>query len=139
MLGLVRPRMAGLIHTFISPQVIPLILSELPSRLRGAGVPRRLTGGVETGRTSFTADEARQVGSELGIDWVTARSRSSGSARALTSNWSTGLRAPATDVTGSDPIATGKSALAHRNESADYYTRLETTDEEAKQADTPGS
>jgi ribonuclease Z len=27
--GLVRPRMAGLIHTFLSPQVIPLIFSEL--------------------------------------------------------------------------------------------------------------
>jgi ribonuclease Z len=27
--GLVRPRMAGLIHTFLSPQVIPMIFSEL--------------------------------------------------------------------------------------------------------------
>jgi ribonuclease Z len=27
--GLVRPRMAGLIHTFLSPQVIPLIFSEI--------------------------------------------------------------------------------------------------------------
>jgi ribonuclease Z len=27
--GLIRPRMAGLIHTFLSPQVIPLIFSEL--------------------------------------------------------------------------------------------------------------
>jgi ribonuclease Z len=27
--GLVRPRMAGLIHTFLTPQVIPLIFSEL--------------------------------------------------------------------------------------------------------------
>lgn len=27
--GLVRPRMAGLIHTFLSPEVIPLVFSEL--------------------------------------------------------------------------------------------------------------
>ncbi len=33
--GLVRPRMAGLIHTFLSPQVIPLIFSELRAVYEG--------------------------------------------------------------------------------------------------------
>lgn len=33
--GLVRPRMAGLWHTFLSPQVIPLIFSELRSVYQG--------------------------------------------------------------------------------------------------------
>ena len=33
--GLVRPRMAGLIHTFLSPQVIPLIFSELRTVYEG--------------------------------------------------------------------------------------------------------
>jgi len=33
--GLVRPRMAGLIHTFLTPQVIPLIFSELRAVYEG--------------------------------------------------------------------------------------------------------
>ena len=43
-----------------------------------------------------------------------------------------GIHDPATDVTGDDPIVTGKIALAHLNEFADYYTRLEQMEEEAK-------
>ncbi len=35
-----------------------------------------------------------------------------------------GLHDPATNVTGDDPLVTGKIALAHLNELADYYTRL---------------
>jgi hypothetical protein len=35
-----------------------------------------------------------------------------------------GTHDPATDVTGSDPVITGKIALAHLNEFPDYYTRL---------------
>ena len=35
-----------------------------------------------------------------------------------------GLRDPATNVTGDDPMLTGKIALAHLNEYSDYYTRL---------------
>ena len=43
-----------------------------------------------------------------------------------------GLIAPSTDVTGDDPILTGKIALAHLNEIADYYTRLDKMEQEAK-------
>jgi len=43
-----------------------------------------------------------------------------------------GLNDPSTDVTGDDPILTGKIALAHLNEFADYYTRLEKMELEAK-------
>jgi hypothetical protein len=35
-------------------------------------------------------------------------------------------------VTGDDPIVTGKIALAHLNEFADYYTRLERMEQDAK-------
>lgn len=38
----------------------------------------------------------------------------------------------ATDVTGDDPIMTGKVALAHLNEIPDYYTRLARMEAEAK-------
>jgi hypothetical protein len=43
-----------------------------------------------------------------------------------------GQRDPTTDVTGDDPIVTGKIALAHLNEFPDYYTRLDQMEEEAK-------
>jgi Protein of unknown function (DUF5661) len=42
-----------------------------------------------------------------------------------------GDRDPATDVTGSDPIVTGKIALALLNEFPDYYTRLAKMEAEA--------
>ena len=44
-----------------------------------------------------------------------------------------GLRDPSTDVTGNDPILTGKVALAHLNELPDYYTRLTKMEREAKE------
>jgi hypothetical protein len=43
-----------------------------------------------------------------------------------------GLVSPSTDVTGDDPILTGKIALAHLNEFADYYIRLEKMERKAK-------
>jgi hypothetical protein len=45
-----------------------------------------------------------------------------------------GLHDPATNVTDSDPVVTGKIALAHLNEFPDYYTRLGLMEEEAKRA-----
>jgi len=44
-----------------------------------------------------------------------------------------GLVNLSTNVTGDDPILTGKIALAHLNEFADYYTRLEKMEREAKE------
>ena len=43
-----------------------------------------------------------------------------------------GLQDPATNVTGDDPLVTGKIALAHLNEFPDYYTRLDRMEAEAK-------
>lgn len=43
-----------------------------------------------------------------------------------------GLIDPSTDVTGDDPLLTGKIALAHLNEFADYYTRLDKMEQQAK-------
>jgi len=43
-----------------------------------------------------------------------------------------GVHDSATDVTGDDPFVTGKIALVHLNEFADYYTRLEMIAREAE-------
>jgi Protein of unknown function (DUF5661) len=43
-----------------------------------------------------------------------------------------GQRDPATDVTGDDPLMTGKIALANLREFPDYYTRLVRMEAEAE-------
>jgi hypothetical protein len=43
-----------------------------------------------------------------------------------------GRRDPATNVTGDDPLTTGRIALAHLREMPDYYTRLAIMESEAE-------
>ena len=83
-----------------------------------------------TTRKEFTAKEARAIGDQLGIDWN----------RIPLEEFRMGLRVelehgahdPQTDVTGDDPIVTGKIALAHLKEFSDYYTRLVKMEAEAE-------
>ena len=85
-----------------------------------------------TGQTSFTADEARRVGEEIGIDWATAPFDVEQFRMGMDVELEHGLHDLLTNVTDSDPLITGKIALAHLNEFSDYYTRLERMEEEAK-------
>jgi hypothetical protein len=78
----------------------------------------------------FTTEQAREIGDKLGIDW--SRSNVEQFRMGLDVELEHGLNDPATDVTGNDPILTGKIALAHLNEFADYYTRLAKMEREAK-------
>jgi hypothetical protein len=77
----------------------------------------------------FTEDQARAIGEQLGIDW--SRFDVEQFRMGLDVELEHGLHDPATDVTGSDPILTGKIALAHLNEFPDYYTRLAKMEREA--------
>ena len=78
----------------------------------------------------FTAEEARRIGDQIGIDWgkVDLEEFRMG----LGVELEHGLHDPETNVTGDDEILTGKIALAHLREFADYYTRLDRLEEEAK-------
>ena len=78
----------------------------------------------------FTAEQARKIGDKLGIDW--SRFDVEQFRMGVNVELEHGLVAPSTDVTGDDPILTGKIALAHLNEFADYYTRLKRMEQEAK-------
>lgn len=78
----------------------------------------------------FTTEQAREIGDKLGIDW--SHFDVEQFRMGLDVELEHGLNDPATDVTGNDPILTGKIALAHLNEFADYYTRLEKMEREAK-------
>ena len=93
------------------------------------------SGGSEvTGPTSFTVDEARQVGESIGIDWTSALFDVEQFRMGMEVELEHGLHDLFTNVTDSDPVVTGKIALAHLKEFPDYYTRLARMEEEANRA-----
>lgn len=73
----------------------------------------------------ITAEEAKRVGEQIGIDWETAPFDLEQFRIGMEVELEHGTQDPATNVTDDDPIVTGKIALAHLNEFADYYVRLE--------------
>ncbi len=81
---------------------------------------------------SFSADQAREIGEQIGIDWESAPFDVEQFRAGMDVELEHGRRDPATDVTGDDPVTTGKIALAHLNEFSDYYTRLQKMEAEAE-------
>jgi hypothetical protein len=84
----------------------------------------------ESRRTSL--DEAKRVGDEIGVDWD--RFDLEQFRAGMDVEFEHGSHDPQTDVTGDDPIITGKIALAHMKEFPDYYERLERMEREAEEA-----
>ena len=78
----------------------------------------------------FTTEEARSIGDEVGVDWnsIPLEEFRLGLAVELEH----GSHDSQTDVTGDDPITTGKIALAHLKEFSDYYTRLAKMEAQAR-------
>jgi hypothetical protein len=95
--------------------------------------PKEMTvGTVELAtKRSFTTDEARAVATELGIDFLALGCDLEQFRMGLGVELEHGPRDPETDVSGNDPIVTGKIALAHLTEFPDYYTRLAILEREA--------
>ena len=83
-------------------------------------------------RTNFTSEEAREVGEQLGIDWVSAPFDVEQFRQGMEVELEHGLHDLLTNVTDDDPVVTGKIALAHLNEFPDYYVRLGRMEQEAK-------
>ena len=86
-----------------------------------------------TGTRHFTAEEARDVGAQIGIDWSSAPFDVEQFRMGMDVELEHGVHDLTTNVTDDDPIVTGKIALAHLNEFPDYYTRLEQMEQEAEQ------
>ena len=82
----------------------------------------------ETHTTS--SEEARRVGDAIGVDWT--RFELEQFRAGMDVEYEHGSHDPQTDVTGDDPIVTGKIALAHMKEFPDYYERLERMEREAE-------
>jgi hypothetical protein len=83
---------------------------------------------TETLRT--TLEEARRVGDTIGVDW--SKFDLEQFRAGMDVEFEHGAHDPQTDVTGDDPIVTGKIALAHMKEFPDYYERLERMERDAE-------
>ncbi|TFG46828.1 MAG: hypothetical protein E4H41_00975 [Gemmatimonadales bacterium] len=79
---------------------------------------------------TFTAEEARKVGDQIGITWAEVDLEQF--RMGLEVELEHGVRNVVTNVTNDDLVLTGKIALAHLMELPDYYTRLLRMEEEAR-------
>jgi hypothetical protein len=80
-------------------------------------------------KRQISVEEARNVGSTLGIDWSKVDLQQV--RRGLEVELEHGARDPETNVTNDDLSLTGKIAWAHLKEFPDYYTRLDKLEAEA--------
>jgi hypothetical protein len=81
---------------------------------------------------SFDSDGARRIGEQIGIDWDTSPFDVEQFRIGMNVELEHGSQDPRTNVTNDDPVTTGRIAWAHLNEFADYYTRLDAMEEQAK-------
>ena len=77
-----------------------------------------------------TIEQAKRVGDSIGVDWT--RFDLEQFRAGMDVEFEHGSHDSQTDVTGDDPIVTGKIALAHMKEFPDYYERLERMEAEAE-------
>lgn len=80
-------------------------------------------------KIDFTAEQARAVGEQIGIDF--AEFDLEEFRMGLSVEMEHGAQDPETNVTNGDPLLTGKIAWAHLKEIPDYYTRLNKMEAEA--------
>lgn len=81
-------------------------------------------------KKSFTAEEAKEIGEKLGIDWSKFDIEQFRIGMGV--ELEHGTVDQNTDVSNDDALITGKIALAHLNEFSDYYTRLMKMEKEAE-------
>jgi len=81
-------------------------------------------------KQQFSTEEASSIGIQLKIDW--AKIDLEQFRRGLEVEPEHGAIDPETNVTGNDPLLTGKIAWAHLKEIRDYYSRLDQMEAEAE-------
>jgi hypothetical protein len=77
-----------------------------------------------------TPEAARRVGDEIGVAWESFDLEQF--RFGMDVEFEHGSHDPQTDVTGDDPVLTGKIAFAHMKEFPDYYERLKRMEAEAE-------
>jgi len=81
-------------------------------------------------KLQFSKEEARSIGTQLKVDWSQIDLEQF--RRGLEIELEHGTIDPETNVTGDNPLLTGKIAWAHLKEIKDYYTRLDQLEAEAE-------
>jgi hypothetical protein len=80
-------------------------------------------------KMNFSAKEAKEIGEKLGIKWDKFDVEQF--RMGLDVELEHGTRTKITNVTGDDPLMTGKIAYAHLREFPDYYDRLDKLEKDA--------
>ncbi|MBT3539482.1 hypothetical protein HOF40_00890 [Candidatus Parcubacteria bacterium] len=80
----------------------------------------------------FTSEEAQEVADKIGINFSEVDFELEDFRMGMDEEMEHGTHDPQTDVTGDDPVLTGKITLAHLKEFGDYYQRLEEMEHQAK-------
>ncbi len=78
----------------------------------------------------FTTEQAKEIGEQLGIKWDKFDIEQF--KHGMDIELEHGTIDSNTNVTNDNPLTTGKIALAHLNEFADYYDRLDKMEKEAE-------
>jgi hypothetical protein len=110
----------------ITPWAVARLIKQTVSAIRR----KSSRGGDMTETRRTTTAEARRVGDAIGVDW--SRFELEQFRAGMDVEFEHGVHDPQTDVTGDDPIVTGKIALAHMREFPDYYERLDRMEREAE-------
>lgn len=87
---------------------------------------------MSTAVKRFELQQAADIAARIGIDFTTAAFDLEQFRRGLDVELEHGVRDPETNVTGDDPIVTGRIAWAHLKEIPDYYDRLDAMEAEAE-------
>ena len=82
-------------------------------------------------KQEFTANEAKQIGDQIGVDWTKFDIEQFRMGLAVELEHGS-LWGDSTNVTKDDPLMTGKIVWAHLKEIPDYYTRLNKMEAEAE-------
>ena len=85
-----------------------------------------------TEKAVFTAEQAREVGEQIGVDWAASPFDVEQLRMGMDVELEHGTHDPETNVTDDDIVVTTKIARAHLNEFPDYYTRLAAMEAEAE-------
>ena len=102
---------------------------QYPNRLQTNRISANHSNNV---KTSFSKQEAAAIALLLGIDFKKSKFDLNEFWMGVNIELEHGTQSSQTNVTGDDPILTGKIALAHLNEFPDYYKRLIIFEKEAK-------
>lgn len=81
-------------------------------------------------KRQYSTEEALSIGTQLKIDWTQIDLEQF--RRGLEVELEHGVIDPETNVTGNDPLSTGKIVWAHLKEIHDYYTRLDQIEADAE-------